>query len=93
MLTRSGFIACILAAVALQPATESPLWGLIATALIAAGTTFGARPLFSLLQAPLVPALFWLAGPTGPFAWSNILHNQRRTALTIGLVELTVLST
>lgn len=68
--------------------SESIVWGLAATALIAVGTVFAARPLLRLLRRPLIPTLGMLAGPTGPFAWSAILGNPRRTGLTLGMAAL-----
>lgn len=85
-LLRAGVAALLGAAIAAQAFAESPAWGLVATALIAPATVLLARPLLRLLQRPLMPCLYWLAGPTGPFAWSAILDYPRRTALTIGMI-------
>jgi putative ABC transport system permease protein len=72
--------------IVVQLFAESPIWGLVATVLIAAGTVLAAAPLLQLLRAPLGPIVEWLAGPTGPFAWSAVWDNRRRTALTIGMM-------
>jgi putative ABC transport system permease protein len=78
----------ILAALGLERLTGALAWSLAVTGLIALGAVVAARPLLMLLRKPLDPVLERLAGPTGPFAWSAIVGNPRRTALTLGMVAL-----
>lgn len=87
-LVRGLLLAGIGATLLVQSFSDSPVWGLVATVLIAAGTVLAASPLLQVLQAPLGPMVEWLAGPTGPFAWSAVWDNRRRTALTIGMMGI-----
>lgn len=78
--------AAIGSAVALQAATRSPLWGLVATALIAVAGACAARPLSALLHAPLAWCLRAVGGATGGLAARSLAENPRRVSLTVATV-------
>ena len=69
-------------AIAIQSATGSAAWGLLATGLIAVGIALAARPLVHAFQPPLLPWVRWLTGPIGRVAMTTIHRNPRRMALT-----------
>ena len=85
-LVRAATAVAIGMAMAAQSSTRSATAGLLATGLIAVGTALAARPPLQLIGCVL-PAVFRrLAGPSGQLAAANLVHNLRRTALTVGTV-------
>jgi len=78
-----GLVAgAVAVAIAIQSATGSAAWGLLATGLIAVGMALAARPLVHALRPPLLPWVRWLTGPIGRVAMTTIHRNPRRMALT-----------
>src|SRR5262249_23711733 len=73
-------------AVGMQAVRRSAAWGLVATGLLALGTALGARPLLHLVGAGLFGGRGRLGGPIVRFATANLVHNPRRTALTVATV-------
>ena len=87
-LVRLGAACGITAAVAIQLATPSAVWGLIASGLVAVGVALAARPLLDGFRVVLIPAFRWLAGPTARFAVASLLGNSRRAAMTIATLAV-----
>jgi len=83
---RGATAAGVATAVAMQAVTRSATWGLVATGLLALGTALGARPLLHLVGAGLFGGRGRLGGPIVRFATANLVHNPRRTALTVATV-------
>jgi putative ABC transport system permease protein len=73
-------------AIAMEVATHSVAWGLVATALLVVGASLTARPLLDALHTPLLHACRWLGGPIGRFTGMHLTRNPRRTALTIAML-------
>src|SRR5437667_269764 len=69
-----------LAALAWHPAGCS---GLLTTALAAVGTALAARPAVQVAGFLLGAGARRVAGPVGRFGAASLLHNPRRTALTV----------
>ena len=87
---RAVTAGAIVAAVALQSATHVPVWGMAATALIAAGTAMAAQPLLAVFLYTCLPAMTLVAGPVGRFAVAMFARNLRRTALTAAVIGVGV---
>ncbi len=83
-------VAGAVAAIALQAATRSAVWGLVATAFIALATALAARPLVTLAARWLAPGLRRLWGPTGTLAAASLIRNPRRAALTVAVIGVGV---
>ncbi|MBI3388101.1 MAG: ABC transporter permease [Deltaproteobacteria bacterium] len=83
---RAAVAVAIGVTVLLQSATGVAIWGLVATGLIAVGTSLAARPLLDLIRRPLLTGFRLLAGPTGELAIKNITQNPRRAALTVAML-------
>jgi putative ABC transport system permease protein len=83
-LVRALIVIAVIACALLQSITQSPVWGLLATALIAVATALAARPLLGLTTAVVSPLFRSLGGPSARFAAAALLHNPRRMALTAG---------
>lgn len=84
--TRAVAAGCVGVAIALQAATRSPAWGLVATALIAVGAALAARPLLMLIQSSLLRGLSLAAGPAARFATAMVTRNMRRSTLTAAML-------
>jgi putative ABC transport system permease protein len=84
--TRGVTVGCIAMAVAMQSATRSAAWGLLATGLIAAGTALAAQPLLRLVQLTLLPRLSRIVGPTSRFTTAMFAQSIRRAALTTAML-------
>lgn len=69
-----------------QSATRLPLFGLAATALIAAGAALAARPLLRLLYPPLIAAVHAALGPSAWLARGSFARNSGRAALTAAMI-------
>jgi putative ABC transport system permease protein len=78
----------IVAALTAQHLTRAPLWGLVATALIAVGAALAAQPLLRLLSASLMRALLGVAGPSARFARGSFAANNSRAVLTAAMVGI-----
>src|SRR5437773_2613624 len=68
---------------AAQARHPSAACGLLATALVAAGAALAARPAVHAAGFLLDAGSRRLAGPVGRLAAASLLHNPRRTALTV----------
>lgn len=82
--------AGIVIAVALQSSTQSPVWGLLATLLIAIVAALAAQPFLHAVRTLLMPAFRWLFGPASRFVAMTLLHNSRRAGLTIATLGVGV---
>jgi putative ABC transport system permease protein len=80
-LVRGAALVAVAAAILMQSATQSPLWGLVATVLIAATAALGARPLMHVGLALARPSLRRFTAPSSRFASCALLHNPRRVSL------------
>ena len=76
-------LAAVGAGLAAQARHPSAASGLLATALVAAGTALAARPAVHAASFLLGAGSRRLAGPVGRLAAASLLHNPRRTALTV----------
>src|SRR5881296_4010101 len=76
-------LAAVGAGLAAQARHPSAACGLLATALVAAGTALAARPAVHAAGFLLGAGSRRLAGPVGRLAAASLLHNPRRTALTV----------
>src|SRR5438552_3920386 len=76
-------LAAVGAGLAAQARHPSAACGLLATALVAAGTALAARPAVHAASFLLGAGSRRLAGPVGRLAAASLLHNPRRTALTV----------
>src|SRR5204863_2759962 len=76
-------LAAVGARLAAQARHPSAACGLLATALVAAGTALAARPAVHAAGFLLDAGSRRLAGPVGRLAAASLLHNPRRTALTV----------
>src|SRR5436190_370176 len=80
---RGVALAAVGAGLAAQARHPSAACGLLATALVAAGTALAARPAVHAASFLLGAGSRRLAGPVGRLAAASLLHNPRRTALTV----------
>src|SRR5438128_5406627 len=80
---RGVALAAVGAGLAAQARHPSAAGGLLATALVAAGTALAARPAVHAASFLLDAGSRRLAGPVGRLAAASLLHNPRRTALTV----------
>src|SRR6266516_3812438 len=83
--TASAVANKLVAPPAAQARHPSAACGLLATALVAAGTALAARPAVHAASFLLGAGSRRLAGPVGRLAAASLLHNPRRTALAVGL--------
>src|SRR5437867_1246898 len=80
---RGVALAAVGAGLAAQARHPSAACGLLATALVAAGAALAARPAVHAAGFLLDAGSRRLAGPVGRLAAASLLHNPRRTALTV----------
>lgn len=89
-LARGAVAIALVAALAGQWATRSPVLGLLATVLIVVTTALAARPLVELTRPLLAPVLSAVAGPTGRFAAAILTRHARRTGLAVATLAVGV---
>lgn len=77
-----------IAALALQVSDQSPVWGLVATGLLAVAIALTARPLLVCISGPLGALLTRLLPGTGRFAARAIGSNSRRAGLTVAMLAV-----
>ena len=80
---RGATVAGVAIAVTVQAVTRSSTWGLVATGLLAVATALAARPLLHAIEAAPFGRSARLGGPMVRFASANLVHNPRRTGLTV----------
>jgi len=83
---RGVVLFAIGASIAMQAATRSAAWGLVATALVAIATALAARPLVELTGRRLPAAFRRLVGPAGAIAVASLTRAPRRSALTVAVL-------
>jgi putative ABC transport system permease protein len=80
----------VVAAIAAQSATQTPAWGLLATALIVAAVALAARPLLALMSPSLLAALRAVAGPSAALARGTLSSGSSRAVLTAAMLGVGV---
>jgi putative ABC transport system permease protein len=75
-------------ALALQNASRSPAWGLLATGLLALAAALAARPLLVVANVPLGAAITALLPGRGRFAARAIASNARRAGMTVAMLAV-----
>ena len=81
-LTAVGLAAALVA----QGTLRAPVWGLVATAFLAASTALAARPLVRFLYPALIGPLHALVGPSAWLARGSFAGNRGRAALTAATI-------
>ena len=82
-MVRVGTAAATAAAIGLHVGSGSPGWALAASLGIMATAALAARPLLDAVTAPLARAMSRIGTPSGRFAAATLVHNPRRSALTV----------
>jgi putative ABC transport system permease protein len=83
---RAAVVAGIGVAIAMQSVTRIPVWGMVATVFIAAGTALAAQPLLRFSLNVIASILTFAVGPVARFAVAMFAQNARRAALTAAML-------